>query len=368
MTALDPPALMAEALRLAARGIYSTAPNPRVGCVLVRDGQIVGRGFHRYAGEAHAEVHALAEAGDRARGATAYVTLEPCAHQGRTPPCADALIRAGVRDLVIACRDPNPLVAGRGIARLEAAGIRTRLGLGETEALRLNRGFFSRIQRGRPWLTLKLAASLDGRTALANGQSQWLTGAAARADVQRLRLEADAVLAGTGSVIADRARLTARHDTDLPRREPLRVVIDSQNRVVPPLPLFDEAGPVLLARLRPGPRPEGGSASVEEHCYPARAGRVDLAALLNDLGARGINNVLAEAGANLAGALLQAELVDELVLYLAPCLLGPDARPLVALPLLEALSARMNFRLERSECLAADVKLTLIPSYVHRNH
>ena len=219
---------MRRALDLARRGLYTTAPNPRVGCVLVKNDVAVGEGWHQYAGEPHAEAHALRAAGDAASGATAYITLEPCAHHGRTPPCADALIAAGIARAVVACRDPNPLVAGQGIARLRAAGIAVSENVCQAEATALNRGFFRRISTGRPFVTLKLAASLDGRTALANGDSQWITGEAARLDAHQHRLAADAIIAGTGSIIADNARLSARYLTDLPSRQPLRVIIDSR--------------------------------------------------------------------------------------------------------------------------------------------
>ncbi len=355
---------MALALALARRGLYSTAPNPRVGCVLVRDGEIVGQGFHRRAGEGHAEVNALREAGDRARGAVAYVSLEPCAHQGRTPPCALALIEAGIKEVWVACLDPNPLVAGRGVALLKEAGISVHCGLLEEEAWELNAGFFHRITTGRPLLTVKLAASLDGRTALANGQSQWLTNAESRRDVHEQRLASDGILAGSSTVIQDNALLTARHATDLPRREPLRIVIDGQGRITKDLRLFTDSSPLLIAQLHGG---EERGEFYEFRNFPAKDGRVDLAALLDYLGERGLNNLWGEAGPTLAGALLRQNLVQRLVIYYAPCLLGPQARPLVQLPLLEELSARMNFRLEHCRELAGDVKLTF-KTDVYRNH
>lgn len=355
---------MGRALKIARNGRYSTAPNPRVGCVIVKDWRIVGQGFHRYAGEDHAEVHALREAGDEARGALAYVTLEPCAHQGRTPPCAQALIDAGIKEVFIACRDPNPLVAGRGIAMLEAAGIKVHCGTLAEEARQLNAGFFQRMATGRPLVTVKLAASLDGRSALANGQSQWLSNEESRRDVHEQRLASDGVLAGATTVIHDNALLTARHDTDLPRREPLRIVIDGQGRIGKDLRLFTDASPLLIAQLKG--REERGE-FYEFKNFPERAGQVDLAALLDYLGEQGLNNLWVEAGPTLAGAFLRENLAQQLIIYFAPCLLGPQARPLVQLPELADLSARMNLRLEHCCELAGDVKLTF-KTDVYRNH
>ena len=351
---------MRRALELARRGLYTTAPNPRVGCVLVKNDAVVGEGWHQYAGEAHAEVHALRAAGDAARGATAYITLEPCAHHGRTPPCADALIAAGIARAVVACRDPNPLVAGQGIARLRAAGVAVTENICAAEAAALNRGFFRRISSGRPFVTLKLAASLDGRTALANGDSQWITGAAARLDAHQQRLAADAVIAGTGSIIADNARLTARYPTDLPARQPLRVIIDSQLRTPPTAAVFSENSPILIACGEAAGAP-AYPAHAERLRLPLADGPVPRPALLDALGRRGINNALVEAGAGLAGAFLRAQLADEILYYLAPCLLGPDARPLAALPPLATLSAKMRFTITATTPLGADLRLTLTP-------
>ena len=351
---------MRRALELARRGLYTTAPNPRVGCVLVKNDAVVGEGWHQYAGEAHAEVHALRAAGDAARGATAYITLEPCAHHGRTPPCADALIAAGIARAVVACRDPNPLVAGQGIARLRAAGVAVTENICAAEAAALNRGFFRRISSGRPFVTLKLAASLDGRTALANGDSQWITGAAARLDAHQHRLAADAVIAGTGSIIADNARLTARYPTDLPSRQPLRVIIDSRLQTPPTAAVFSENGPILIACGETAPAP-AYPAHAELLRLPLADGHVPLPTLLDELGQRGVNNALVEAGAGLAGAFLRAQLADEILYYLAPCLLGPDARPLAALPPLTDLSAKMQYTITDTTPLGTDLRLTLTP-------
>ena len=351
---------MQRALELAQRGIFSTAPNPRVGCVLVKGDEAVGEGWHVRAGEAHAEAHALREAGEKARGATAYITLEPCAHQGRTPPCADALIAAGIARAVVACRDPNPLVAGQGIARLQAAGIAVTEGVCEEEAQRLNRGFFRRITTGRPFVTLKLAASLDGKTALANGESQWLTGEAARADVHYHRLAADAIIAGTGSILHDNAHLTARYPTELPSQPPLRVIIDSRLRTPRDAALFDDLSPILIA-CGMNARAPNYPAHAEWLRLPLAGGRVPLPALLDELGARGINNAFVEAGASLAGAFIQQNLPDEILLYLAPCLLGSGARELLQLPPLQHLSDKMRIHIDDSTRIGADLRLRLTP-------
>lgn len=351
-------ACMAEALRLAERGLFTTRPNPRVGCVLARDGAIIGRGFHRRAGEPHAEVFALAEAAAAASGATAYVTLEPCAHHGRTPPCADALIAAGVQRVVVATRDPFPQVDGRGIERLRGAGIAVELGLLETPARELNVGFFARIERGRPWLRLKLAASLDGRSALASGESQWITGAAARADVQQWRARACAILSGAASVRRDNPRLTARVEAAV--EPPARVIVCGREGVpIGASLLTDRLAPVWLAgpaELLPGP-----SAHYHRIALPASAAGVDLRVLLTELAARGINEVHAETGPRLAGALLAAGLVDELLLYQAPCLLGAGGLPLLAGNDPAELARRLRFDVQDSRWLGPDLRLRLRP-------
>ena len=340
---------MQAALELARQGIFSTAPNPRVGCVIVKSGEAIGKGFHVRAGEPHAEAHALREAGAAARGATAYVSLEPCAHQGRTPPCADALIAAG-----------NPLVAGQGIARLQAAGIDVTEGVCEEEAQALNSGFFRRITTGRPFVTVKLAASLDGKTALANGESQWITSEAARADVHYHRLAADAIIAGTGSIIRDNARLTARYPTELPNQPPLRVIIDSRLRTPRDAAVFDDPSPILIV-CGMDARAPNYPAHVEWLRLPLVGGRVPLPALLDELGTRGVNNAFVEAGASLAGAFLEQNLADEILLYLAPCLLGSGARELVQLPPLQRLSDRMRARIDDCTPIGADLRLRLTP-------
>lgn len=362
---------MAQALRQARRGLYTTDPNPRVGCVLVRDGTLVGKGGHLRAGEPHAEIHALRMAGDLARGATAYVTLEPCSHHGRTPPCADALIQAGVSRVVAAMKDPNPLVAGRGMARLAAAGITTASGLLEAQARQLNPGFISRMERGRPFVRLKLAASLDGRTAMRSGESQWITGAAARADVQRLRARSSAIVTGVDTLLHDNASLTVRAAElglapelaeQVVLRQPLRVVLDSQLRLPADARLLSLPGEVLVVTALPPDHPRAGGlseAGARVLSLPGGDGRVDLEALLARLASEyQCNELLLECGATLAGAALQAGLVDELVLYMATTLLGSSARPLLELPL-ERMAQQYRLQLKDSRMLGDDLRLTL---------
>lgn len=336
--------MMARALRLAERALWTTTPNPRVGCVLVRDGWVVGEGWHEKVGEPHAEVLALNAAGRRARGATAYVTLEPCSHHGRTPPCAEALIEAGVARVVAAMTDPNPLVAGKGLALLEAAGIETACGLLETEARELNIGFVSRMTRGRPWLRLKAAASLDGKTALNNGLSQWITGPDARRDGQRWRARACAILTGIGTVRDDDPQLNVR---DLETtRQPLRVVVDSKLET-PLAARILQGGPCLIVgAVEDAARIELlRSIGAEVLVFPNAAGKVELKDLLDELGRRGINEVHTEAGFKLNGSLLREGLVDELLLYLAPCLIGHDASGLFNLPELTALDQKKQLKI-----------------------
>ena len=346
-------AWMARALQLAELGLYSTHPNPRVGCVIVKDGQLVGSGWHQLAGQPHAEVHALREAGVQARGATAYVTLEPCSHHGRTGPCAAALVQAGVGRVVVAMPDPNPQVAGRGLELLHNAGIGVQVLEGELQqqARELNRGFVKRMQQGLPWVTAKLAMSLDGRTAMASGESQWITGPAARADVQLLRARSSVVISGADTVIHDDARLNVRAELlRLPeeqkelalRRQPLRLVVDSRGRV-PADSAFYRAGPALVAsHVQPESMPpQAGWLQVA-----ANGGRVDLADLLRQLAQQHqANEVLVEAGPQLAGAFLRAGLLDEIVIYMAGKLMGSNARPLFELPLAQmAESVELQIR------------------------
>lgn len=353
---------MARALALARCGLYSADPNPRVGCVLVRDGAVVGEGGHERAGEAHAEVIALDVAGDRARGATAYITLEPCCHHGRTPPCTDALLRAGVARVVAAMRDPNPQVSGRGLAILAKAGVAVECGLLETEARALNPGFIQRMTTGRPLVRLKLAMSLDGRTALASGESQWLTGAAARQDVQRLRARSSAILTGIGTVLADDPSLNVR----LPEvsRQPLRVILDSELRTPPTAKILQLPGSVLIFTASADPDRQAAlrAAGVDLVMVPTTGEGLDLAAVMAELARRECNEVHAECGPTLAGALLQVELVDELVIYLAPLLLGDKARGLFQLPELTLMQDRRELELIETRAVGKDWRFTFIPA------
>lgn len=324
-------AFMAQALRLAERGLNTTTPNPRVGCVLVRDGTIIGEGWHEKAGEPHAEINALRKlgAGKTAQGATAYVTLEPCSHHGRTPPCADALIAAGVTRVVAALRDPNPLVAGQGLERLAAAGIAVDSGLMKAEAHELNIGFVSRMTRGRPWLRLKVAMSLDGKTALRNGVSQWITGPDARRHANGWRARSCAMLTGIGTVREDNPRLTVRDMEKgvIIERQPLRVIVDSRLEFSPAAAIL-AGGNCLIACAIENPEKAAQlrALGAEIVVLPNASGKVDLPALMQELGRRGINEVMAEAGLKLNGSLLREACVDELLIYQAPLLLGDQAR------------------------------------------
>ncbi|MDP2829793.1 MAG: bifunctional diaminohydroxyphosphoribosylaminopyrimidine deaminase/5-amino-6-(5-phosphoribosylamino)uracil reductase RibD [Sulfuricellaceae bacterium] len=351
---------MAHALRLAERGLYSTTPNPRVGCVIVKDGQVVGEGWHARAGEAHAEVHALRAAGERACGATAYVTLEPCSHHGRTPPCANALIGSGVARVVAAMRDPNPQVSGGGLTLLTLAGIQVEVGVLEAAARELNIGFIARMTRGRPWLRVKTASSLDGRTALLNGESKWITGAAARADVQAWRARACAILTGVGTVLADDPRMNVR-DLDTPR-QPLKIIVDSRLSTPPTAQILYDGALIVDAVDDPVKRAALEAAGAEVLCIPGPNGRVGLAALIGELGRRGLNEIHVEAGATLNGALLDAGLVDEWIAYLAPLVLGDAARGVFALPPLGDMANRLPFKLLDSRQIGGDLRLTLRPA------
>jgi len=352
---------MARALRLAERGLNTTTPNPRVGCVLVREGRVVGEGWHEKAGQPHAEAYALRAAGDRARGAVAYVSLEPCSHHGRTPPCCDALIEAGVARVVAAMEDPNPRVAGEGLARLRSAGISVACGLMEQAARELNIGFVSRMSRGRPWLRLKAAASLDGKTALANGVSQWITGPDARRDAHAWRARSCAVLTGIGTVRDDDPRLTVR---DVPcERQPLRVIVDSRLET-PPNARILEGGEVLIAcgDLVPSSADALHDRGAKIVQLPNASGKVDLPALMQELGRRGINEVLVEAGFKLNGSLLREGLVDEFLLYLAPSLIGDAARGLFDLPALNELSGQRRLDIRDVRMVGADLRILARPA------
>ncbi len=354
---------MAHALRLAKRGLFTTQPNPRVGCIIVHGEEVVGEGAHQRAGEPHAEVYALREAGERARGATAYVTLEPCAHQGRTPPCADALIAAGVARVVVAAEDSFPQVDGRGIEKLRAGGTEVQTGLMREAARELNCGFFSRIERGRPFVRLKMAMSLDGRTALANGQSKWITGDAARADVQRWRARSSAILSGSGTVLADDPRLTVRDLDGEAFQPPLRVVLDRDLRVPPNFLVMDGSAPTLLLHDAGLESIRNIPAGVDHAGVTLNAlGQLDLVAVLALLAERNINELHVEAGARLGGGLLAAGLVDELLLYMAPILLGHEARSLLALPNIAEMNQRWQLQVIDQRSVGADWRLRFRPS------
>lgn len=349
---------MARALRLARRGLYSTTPNPRVGCVIVKDGHIIGEGWHQKAGMPHAEINALGKvgAGDAATGATAYVSLEPCSHFGRTPPCADALIAAGIVRVVAAMLDPNPQVAGQGLAKLSSAGIAVASGLLETEATELNIGFVSRMTRGRPWLRLKVAASLDGKTALSNGVSQWITEPDARRDAHAWRARSCAVLTGIGTIKDDNPRLTVR---EVPTtRQPLRVVIDS--RLETPLDAAVlKGGNVLIAAACDDAERAAAlrACGAEIVILPNVQGKVELADLLQELGRRGINEVLAEAGTRLNGSLLREGCVDELLIYQAPMLMGDSARGMFGLMELTELAGATRLNIIERRVIGADFRI-----------
>ncbi|KVV03133.1 Riboflavin biosynthesis protein RibD [Pseudomonas sp. TAD18] len=357
---------MARAIELARKGLYTTHPNPRVGCVIVRDGQIVGEGWHVRAGEPHAEVHALRAAGALARGATAYVTLEPCSHHGRTPPCAEGLVNAGVARVVAAMQDPNPEVAGRGLKRLADAGIEVRCGVLESQARALNQGFLKRMEHGLPFVRVKLAMSLDGRTAMASGESQWITGPAARSAVQRLRAQASVVITGADTVLADGARLTVRADelgldaeqTALAMsRAPLRVLIDGRLRVPLDAPFF-KAGPALVATCVPPA--EQYRTGPECLVIPGENGQIDLRQLLLALAARDVNEVLVEAGPRLAGAFAEQGLVDEYQIFIAAKFLGSTARPLLELPLTR-MSEASELKIIEMRAVGDDWRVIAIP-------
>lgn len=362
---------MARAIQLARRGRYTTHPNPRVGCVLVRDGQIIGEGFHRKAGEPHAEPLAIQAAGGDARDATAYVTLEPCCHHGRTPPCTEALIQAGVSRVVAAMQDPNPQVAGKGLAALEQAGIRVASGCQEAQAEALNPGFIKRMRTGRPYVRCKLAMSLDGRTAMADGESRWITGPAARTDVHRLRARSDAIVTGLGTVIADDPSLNVRLEAgqlwDAGDRDavpqPLRVVLDPRLEMPPDAGMTRLPGDTLVVccEQQAKRRQVLEKAGVEVIELSGEDNRVSLKALLGHLGQRQINEVLIESGPTLAGEAVREGLVDELVIYAAPHIMGDGARGLLHLPGLRRMEDRIGLEIRDLRMVGRDIRLTLKP-------
>jgi diaminohydroxyphosphoribosylaminopyrimidine deaminase/5-amino-6-(5-phosphoribosylamino)uracil reductase len=351
---------MARAIQLAKKGRYTTDPNPRVGCVLVRDNAVIGEGWHVQAGQGHAEVEALKNVSD-AKGATAYVTLEPCSHQGRTPPCCDALIKAGIARVVAAMQDPNPLVSGKGLDKLKAAGIEVCSGILQEDALALNRGFIKRMTYNRPFVRSKLAMSLDGRTAMASGESKWITGVEARADVQRLRAESSAILTGINTVLADDPALTARVDEKV--LQPLRVVLDTHLNMQVTARLVKLSGRSLILTCADDRQKQAAlqQAGFEVYQLPGKNGRLDLHAVMDFLGQQQVNELLVEAGSVLNGALLAGDLVDEYIVYMAPCILGDQGRGLFKLPGLQQMAGKKQLKLRDVRQVGQDLKLTYTP-------
>lgn len=367
-------AMMARALRLAEQGLYSTAPNPRVGCVICKQQQVIAEGYHQVAGQGHAEVNALAQAGESARGATAYVTLEPCSHHGKTPPCAMALIQAGVERVVVAMTDPNPLVSGRGIEALQAAGIVVESGVMQTEAEQLNLGFIKRMRTGMPYVRAKVAVSLDGRTAMASGESQWITGPAARQDVQRLRARSDAIITGSQTVCVDNPRFTIRpeqlghHQTLWQQHggvEPWRVIVDSQLVTSAQAQIYQlSPAHIWLATACQDANKLAAfrQLGIEPKPCDVQHNHLDLTVLLQQLAQAQCNEVLLESGPNLTGAMLQQQLVDELVVYMAPKLMGDQALPLAYLPQIQTMQQSLALRLTDLRQIGDDIRLVYQPS------
>ena len=368
MFSADDHRYMAQALQLAERGLYTTDPNPRVGCVLVKDNVIVGEGWHERAGEGHAEVHALQQAGEQAKNATAYVTLEPCSHHGRTAPCCDALIDAGVNRVVVAMQDPNPQVAGQGLARLQQAGVEVECGLMQVQAEAINPGFLMRMREGRPYVRCKLAMSLDGRTAMASGESQWITAEAARQDVHCLRARSSAIVTGIGTVRHDDPSMTVRLTDDDGQygASPLRVVLDSQCQMSAKAKILSgQLTPTRVMTLNADtPQAEDlRAAGAEVVAVSANNGKIDLAAMLKQLADDDRNEVMLEAGTGLSGAMLQAGLIDEFVIYMAPTLMGDSARGLLSLPGLEKMADRIDLEINDIRAVGRDWRITAKPVY-----
>ena len=351
---------LARTIQLAEKGLYTTQPNPRVGCVIVLNNEIIGEGYHHKAGGPHAEIHALQQAGDNARGATAYVSLEPCSHQGKTPPCADALIKAGISRVVCAMQDPNPLVAGKGLKKLEQAGIETLSGLMQPAAEKLNPGFIKRMQSGLPFVRVKLAMSVDGRTAMASGESKWITGEHARADVQKLRARSSVVLTGSGTVLADNPSMNVRVSSEELNCEnephqPLRAIIDSDLKISRESKIFQQQGETLVFSIQLA---ESVITVAEKDSH------VDLAEVLKYLADKHqANEVHVEAGSELCGALLAQQLVDEIVVYIAPHIMGDSAKGLFHLPGLEKMQQRINLEIKDIRSIGKDWRLTAVPCY-----
>ena len=366
--------IMLRAIELARKGVFTVSPNPMVGCVIMADNRVVGEGWHVQAGGDHAEIAALREAGDKALGACAYVTLEPCAHHGRTGPCVDAIIKSGLSHVIVACTDPNPKVAGAGITALRDAGIEVTVGILEQQARDLNRGFIKRHEFGTPWVTIKSATSLDGRTAMSSGESKWITSPPARADVQKMRAKSCAVITGIGTQKLDNPSLDVRLDyqqlgmaealMDVPTRQPLRVVVDSRCQIATGAKIFERPGQTLIATIDGVSQRKRAdvlrSARVETHFFPGRDEKVDLESLLVHLAERGCNNVMVEAGAVLAGAFVQQGLLDEIVLYCAPKLFGSNARPMFDLPI-DTIDAHLALTVAEMCKIGEDIRVTLRP-------
>lgn len=352
---------MSRALQLARNGIYSTDPNPRVGCVIVRDGRVVGEGWHRYAGGPHAEVNALAQAGEQAAGATIYISMEPCCHQGRTPPCSDALIAAGVKRVVVAMEDPNPAVSGKGLKQLDGVGIEVNRGLLQARAEALNPGFIHRMRQGRPFVRCKLAMSLDGRTAMASGESKWITAAAARADVQSLRARSSAIMTGVGTVLADDPRLTVRLDPAPEHlHQPLRVVLDSLLRTPIDARILHQTDSTIIYTMIDGASQKANllQMGVRVITVAGTKNRLDLHAVMAHLAQLQVNEVLLEAGATLSGAMLQAGLIDEFVIYMAPLIMGAAAKGLFHLPGLKSMDQSIKLDITDIRAVGKDWRIT----------
>lgn len=354
---------MSRAIELASRGLYTTDPNPRVGCVIVNNGAVVGEGWHKRTGEGHAEVNALSQAGEKTEGATVYVSLEPCCHQGKTPPCTDALINANVDRVVAAMQDPNPAVAGNGLQQLTNAGIFAEVGLLETAAHELNPGFIQRMKTSRPYVRSKLAMSLDGRTAMSNGESKWITGDAAREDVHRLRARSSAIVTGAGTVLADDPSMTARLEGI--ERQPLRVVIDTNLSTPADANILKQDGPTHILTCSEDEVSVEllSNAGAKVIKLPMAHNQVDLFAMMDYLNGLEVNEVLLETGATLNGAMLEAQLIDELIVYMAPVVMGSEARGLFRLPHLQTMADRVELSLLESRAVGNDLRLTFLPQY-----
>ncbi len=367
---------MQHAIRLAKKGLYTTDPNPNVGCVIVKDDTIIGEGWHQRAGEAHAEINALAEAGSQAQNATVYVTLEPCCHTGRTPPCVDALIKAGVKKVFVAMQDPNPLVAGKGLKKLQDAGIETQCGLLSEQAIALNPGFIKRMQSGRPFVRVKLAMSLDGRTAMASGESQWISSEASREDVQHMRAQSSAILTGIDTVLADDPSLNVRLNAKQLKvdrvRQPKRIVLDSQFRMPKNAKIFSVEGEcIVYTTVGSGDDSQNKKGQNDNDQYPYTVescakidGKIDLSALMLNLANKEINLLHVEAGSVLCGALLKNGLVDEIIIYIAPHIMGDSAKGLFHLPGLDKMKDRVSLQIKDVRAVGKDIRVTAIPTAV----